>query len=164
MCVCLLCVRGQNAQRASNDRKGNSHCSCTRSASLAGPVGPRCTRPRCVHAGHHVCRRSRPLGRRRWWCSPSAPPERGGSEPHWTSRGPRWSCSVEKRDKGEDGCEQPTGRKGAEDQGEKSDIIRAEVNVTDQKVKTNECTITEKDKEGSHVPYDFWWSHDQSNK
>ncbi len=83
----------------SNYQRGNSHCSCTRSTSLEGPVERRCIRPRCVHVGRHVCTKSQPLVRHHWWCSPSAPPERAGNEPRWMSEGPRWSCSVGQKDK-----------------------------------------------------------------
>lgn len=88
-----------NSKWVSNYQRGNSHCSCTRSTSLEGPVERRCTRPRCVHAGRHVCTKSQPLVRHHWWCSPSAPPERAGNEPRWMSEGPGWSCSVGQKDK-----------------------------------------------------------------
>lgn len=77
-------------------KKGNSHCSCTRSTSPGEPVEQRCTRPRCVHGGRHVCTRSRPSERHRWWCFPDVLPEKVGNAPRWMLKGPRLSCSAQK--------------------------------------------------------------------
>lgn len=88
------------SQRLSNHQRGHLHCSYTRSTSLAGPVGRRCTRPRCVRGGRHVCTRNPPSERHHLWCSPSAPPERDGNEPRWMSEGPEWSCSEGRKETG----------------------------------------------------------------
>lgn len=83
----------------SDSQRGHSHCSCTRSTSLGGPVERHCTQPRCAHGGRLVCMKSQPLMRHHWWCSPSAPREMAGNVPHWMSKGPGWSCSVRRKDK-----------------------------------------------------------------
>lgn len=97
--IITVCRRESETTLVSIQTKQNSRCSCTRSASLEGPVELHCTQPRCALGDHHVCTKSRPLVRHHWWCFPSALPERDGNEPHWMSEGPRWFYSVGKDEK-----------------------------------------------------------------